>query len=812
MSEDLIGFGAQLRACRRLVGLSQQELAESSGLSIRTISNLERGRTRKPYPNTRERLADALELRGQARNEFIAAGRSPGSAMIAAGMVNNGDALRQIARAPIPPRHLPAPVPAFVGRRDQLAALSQALCGHAGATAVALISGTPGVGKTALALQCAYDIAERFPDGQLYVDLRGYGTGQPMTAAEALAGLLRALGLAGLDIPDGTEERAAVYRGLLAGKQVLVVLDNARGAAQVRPLLPGTVGGAVLVTSRDSLAGLVARDGASRLELDLLPLEDAVDLLRELIGTRVTEDPAAAAALASYCSRLPLALRVAAERAVAHPGLPLARLADQLADLRNRLSLLDAGGDEQTAVQSVLSWSYRQLDAPAARAFRLLGQHPGPDFDSYAAAALTGTTLEDARHQLDQLARAYLIEPSGTGRYRMHDLLRAYARERAAIGGQPGDGMDHHDDARRQALTGLSDYYLRTTVAAGDTLFGVQRPQRLHAPPPGISPPVSSASLAWEWLEAELANLLAAIAQMTEDGWLGLAARLVSAIFPYLERAGRAAEAITIHCDALRASRRSGDDATEAMVLGNLGYVFLMQGRYREAASHLREAMTLFRQVGDQVGEATALSNLAVVERRRGRYQQAAVHQGQALALARESGDRWSEALALTRLGGVERRLGRYERAFGHIQQALSLSRQIGDPISEAEALTRLGVVEQCLGRYQQAADHHHLAISLFREGNDPAGEAEALDGLGEVLVAAGQPEEALLQHSLARDLAQQTGRLDEQARAHHGLACAHQAAGPPDQAQFHFEEAIRLYHRLGGPEADQIRSLARPG
>jgi tetratricopeptide (TPR) repeat protein/transcriptional regulator with XRE-family HTH domain len=812
VSDGLSAFAARLLTGRRLAGLSQEELADLSGLSVRTISNLERGRTRKPYPNTRQRLADALELKDQARNEFLAAGRRQDPAMIAAAPDHDGDGPRQIARASMPPRHLPAPVPAFVGRRDQLAALSQVLCGRPSTTAAALISGTAGVGKTALALRWAHDAAGHFPDGQLYVDLRGYGGGHPVAAAEALAGLLRTLGLAGLDIPDGTEERAAAYRSLLAGKRVLVVLDNACRAAQVRPLLPGTAGCAVLVTSRDSLAGLVAREGASRLELGLLPLEEAVDLLRELIGARVTEDPSAAAALASYCSRLPLALRVAAERAAVYPDLSLASLADQLADLRKRLSWLDAGGDEQTAVQSVLSWSYQQLDSAAARAFRLLGQHPGPDFDSYAAAALTETTHEDAARLLDRLARAYLIESSGTARYSMHDLLRAYAHKLATSDGQSGDGADNHSGQRRAALTRLFDYYLRTTVAAGDTLFAVQRPQRPTAPATGICAPVSSTVSAWEWLEAEFANLFAATALMAEDGWPGHASRLVSAIFPYLERTGRAAEAIGIHSRALRACRLNGDSTSEAMVLANLGYIFLMQGRYAKSAGHLQQAMTLFRQVGDQAGEATTLSNLAVVERRSGHYQQAAVHQSQALALARQNGDRWGESLALTRLGGVERRIGHYDQAFGHIQRALALSRQICDPIGEAEALTRLGVVEQYLGRYQQAADHHQLAISLFRQGNDPVGEAEALDGLGEVLLAMGRPEQALLQHVIARDLAQQAGSLNEQARAHHGLARAHQAAGPADQAQFHFEEAIRLYTRLGGPEAGQLRSSARLG
>ena len=267
VGDGLGAFPARLLTCRRLAGLSQEELADLSGLSVRTISNLERGRTRKPYLNTRQRLADALGLKGQARNEFLAARRPRDPAMIAADRTTTA---MDLGRSPGRRcRHgiFQPQCPHYSARRDQLAALSQVLCGHPSATAAALISGTAGVGKTALALRWAHDAAERFPDGQLYVDLRGYGGGHPVAAAEALAGLLRALGLAGLDIPDGTEERAAAYRSLLAGKRVLVVLDNACRAAQVRPLLPGTAGCAVVVTSRDSLAGLVAREGASRLEL-----------------------------------------------------------------------------------------------------------------------------------------------------------------------------------------------------------------------------------------------------------------------------------------------------------------------------------------------------------------------------------------------------------------------------------------------------------------------------------------------------------------------------------------------------------------
>jgi tetratricopeptide (TPR) repeat protein/DNA-binding XRE family transcriptional regulator len=808
MTETAGGFGARLRSSRRLAALTQEELAERSGVSVRTIGNLEHGRAHKPYRSTCEALADALGLRGTARAEFVATGRRLGKTAAAVGAVRPGGAARYAADLPMTaPRHLPAPVSSLVGRFDELAELSRILSRPGKAPSMAVVSGSPGVGKTALALRWAHDAAGQFPDGQLYIDLRGYGPDQPVTPADALASLLQALAAAGLSIPEGTAERAAAYRSQLAGKHVLVLLDNARDAAQVRPLLPGTGECAVVITSRNPLAGLVAREGASRLELEVLPPEKAVHLLRGMIGARVTDDPGAAAALAGYCSGLPLALRVAAELAVAHPLLPLAKLASQLADLRHRVGLLDAGGDEQTAVQSVLSWSYRQLDPAAARAFRLLSHHPGADFDAYAAAALTGTTVEDAGLLLEKLARAYLIQPSGPGRHGMHDLLRAYAREHAACDPQAGGGAESADEQPQAALTRLFEYYLQVADAAAETLFAARRHNGPRGNWTGDSPPVGTMVSARGWLDAELGNLVAAAAQMADGGWPGQACRLASAIFPFLEQGSRVAEAITVGSHALRASRRTADKIAEATALGELGHVFVTQGDYQQAASHLRQAVAIFRQAGDQRGEACALGSLAVVYRRQGRYQESAAQQALALDLARQLGDQWAEALALMRLGSVESNQGMYQQALAHTQEALCVSRQIGDPLSSAEALTRLAVIERHLGRCQEAKAHHRLALALFRRGGDPSGAAEASNGLGEVSLAIGQPGQALSHHAAALRLAEGTGDLNEQARARRGLACAHQAAGGHAQAQPHFEEAIRLFSALGAPEAGQIRA-----
>jgi tetratricopeptide (TPR) repeat protein len=706
------------------------------------------------------------------------------------------------------PRHLPGPASSFVGRRGELAELSQILGPHRkNPTTTALISGSPGVGKTALAVRWAHDAAGQFPDGQMYIDLRGYGPDSPVSPADALASLLGALGVPARSIPEGTAERAAIYRGLLADRRVLLVLDNASSSAQVRPLLPGGGHCAVVVTSRDALAGMVAREGASRLELDVLPAAEAVDLLHDLIGARVTDEPRAAAALASYCSQLPLALRVAAELAVAHPLLPLDTLAGQLADLRHRVGLLDAGGDEHTAVQSVLSWSYRQLEAAVARAFRLLGQHPGPDFDTYAAAALTGTTAEDAGQLLEKLARAHLIQSAGPGRYGMHDLLRAYAREHAPSDRPGKDVTEPADQEIRAALTRLSEYYVQTTVAAGVTLFAARGYDWPNGHWTGDSPAVNTNGSASAWLDTELGNLVAAAAQMADGDRPGQACRLASAIFPYLQQSSRVAEAITIEGHALRASRRTADKIAEGSALLELGYMFLVQGHYQQAAGHLRQATAIFRHAGDQSREAIALGSLAVISRRLGHYQRAGDQQRRALALARQIGNQCAEAHALMRLGAVDSNRGRHQQALKHCLEALHVSRQIGDPLIEAAALTRLAVAERHLRRYQEAEAHHEMALALFQRGGDPSGEAEARDGLGELCLDIGQPDDAVVHHAAALRLAVEASDLNEQARAHHGLACAHQAAGDHARAQAHLEKALRHFSALGAPEGRQIQA-----
>jgi NB-ARC domain len=329
------------------------------------------------------------------------------------------------------PRELPMAVRCFTGRSAELSALSAVLSEPGepagGRVLIAAVSGTAGAGKTALAIEWAHRAASRFPDGQLYVDLRGYDPDQPMNAADVLARFLGALGVPDPDLPPDVDGRATRFRTATAGRRMLIVLDNASTVDQVRPLLPGTAAAAVLVTSRDSLAGLIARDGAHRINLEVLPPADAHTLLRRLIGPRADAEPGAVATFAERCARLPLALRNAAELATSTPAITLTELGNELADRQRRLELLDAGGDPRTAISAVFSWSVRRLPAGAAHTFRLLGLYSGADFDAHDTAALVNSDLSTARRNLDVLARAHLIHPTANGRHGMHDLLRAYA-------------------------------------------------------------------------------------------------------------------------------------------------------------------------------------------------------------------------------------------------------------------------------------------------------------------------------------------------------------------------------------------------
>jgi tetratricopeptide (TPR) repeat protein/DNA-binding XRE family transcriptional regulator len=818
------GPEGKLRALRVRAGLTQEQLAEFSGLSVRAISDIERGTTVRPRRSSIALLEAALR-------QFGGNGASPPD-----------EALSADRRPPVL-QQLPPAVPGFTGRVRELDALTH-LLGPAGTASgpvvISAIAGAAGVGKTALALHWAHQAAERYPDGQLYVNLRGYDPDRPVSAASALTWFLRALGVPGPDIPPEPDERAALYRSLLAGRRMLLILDNAGSPEHVRLLLPGTMTCSVLVTSRDSLAGLVARDGAARLDLDLLPVADAVALLETLIGGRADADPGAAEALAVQCSRLPLALRVAAELATARPGLALADLAGELTDQQRRLDLLDAHGDPRAGVRAVFSWSYLSLAAIPARIFRLLGLHPGADLDAHAAAALAGTTLRVAAEVLGLLARAHLIQQAGPGRYDLHDLLRAYARELAHT-------ADTEDD-RHAALSRLLDHYLHAAATAMDTLYPSERSRRPRVPAPASPvPPLAEQSLARAWLDTERTNLIAVVAYAAAHDWHGHATRLAATVARYLEIGGHYPEAVAIYGHAGRAARDSGDRVAEAAVLNNLAVIDLRLSRYHEAASHLSQALALCAQAGDLIGQARALGNLGIADYQQGRYHDAITYHGQALDLYRRIGDHFGEARTLNNLGVVELYSGRYPQAIDHLGQAEALSREQGAQPVTAYALLNLGAValrqgrhgpatayltdammlsreiahaalevnslvylariDLREGRHEQASDRLTHALTRSRELGDQAVETEALSGLGELSLATGQGARAVAWYTAALGLASKIGDQYEQARAQDGLARAHQAMGETDRARRHWRRALVLFTRLGTPEAGEVRT-----
>ncbi|GAA1501231.1 hypothetical protein GCM10009827_009750 [Dactylosporangium maewongense] len=832
-------FGALVRAHRQRLGLTQEELATKAGLSVRSIVKLEGGRIGVPRPPTVRLLAQVFGLTGADAEDFRRCAAGVAADPPAGGRVGSGRV----------PAQLPPDVSAFTGREAQLAALDAlafAAADQPTAVFVAVVTGPAGVGKTALAVRWAHHVRDRFPGGQLYVNLRGYDPARPMAAGDALTRFLTALGVAAEDVPVDEDDRAARFRTEVADRPLLLLLDNASSAEQVRPLLPGTASCTVLVTSRDTLSGLVAVDGARRVEVDLLTAGDAEVLLRRLIGARARSAPDAVATLAEQCARLPLALRVAAELIAARPEVTLEDLVDELQDQRRRLAVLAAGEDLRASVPAVLSWSVRHLPQPVARAFGLLGLHPGPDFDAHAAASLTGAGLAETRDALALLVRAHLAHRTGPGRYGMHDLLRAYAGAHAE---QPGE-------ARRR----MFDFYRATAASAVATLFpraqmpaaaspvlpqgdrGAVSPVLPSGDPDAVSPvrlvgdrdavspvrlggdrdavspvrlvgdrdavslvfPVGDRDAAHAWLEAERAALLAIVAEAATSGHPAHTVDLAAILARYLVD-GPPADAVAVH--GLAADAALGDGAREAAARDALGLALLRQGRPATATAQFDRAEALFADLGDLAGQARATLGQGLAEGQRHRLEAAAARFERSLHLFEQAGDRTGEARALNNLGLVEERLGRYSPAEAHQQRALVLYEQLGILLGVAAALTDLGIVEHRLGRAEQAAAHHRQALELFLDGRDRLGESWARNGLGEAAMAFGDPSTALTHHAAALAAATIAAARDQEARAHLGLGDAHEAMHDLSSARAHHEEAVALFTELGMPEADGLRT-----
>jgi DNA-binding SARP family transcriptional activator len=634
------------------------------------------------------------------------------------------------------PDLLPAPVPGFTGRSRELRTLS-ALRQRAGRPVlITAIAGTAGVGKTALAVHWARQRAVRFPDGQLYVNLRGFGPAAPVDPAEALRSLLDALQVPAEQIPATLEGRQALYRSQLAGKKVLILLDNARDPAQVRPLLPATSTAMVLVTSRNELTGLIAADGAQPLTIDVLTFAEAREMLMQrLTPRRVTAEPEAAAELIRLCARLPLALAITAARAASRPSFALASLVAELRDTRSRLDALSTGEDI-TDARAVFSWSYQQLAPATARMFRLLGLHPGPDITVAGAASLAGLAPPQTQRLLRELTRCHLLAEDTPGRYTLHDLLRAYATEQAEA--------EDSGTGRTVAIHRLVDHYLHTARAAALLLNPTREPIALAEAQPGVTPePMAGPREAQDWLEAERLVLegmvsLAAQADLDACAW-----QLSWAIAEFLDRRGYWHEWAVLQRTALAAAERLDDEVGQATAHRLVAHICARFGDYEQSRVHLTESLRLYRRLGDHAGQARVHQNLCFACERQGRYNDMLGHAEQALDLYEAAGNQAGRADALNDVGWGHAMLGDYHRARTFCQQALAANRELGNRGGEAAAWDSVGYAEHHLGRLAEATACYRNSLRLFRQLGDRFYEAEVLGRLGDVRDAAGDQADA---------------------------------------------------------------------
>jgi DNA-binding SARP family transcriptional activator len=665
-------------------------------------------------------------------------------ALTTAGPAKAGtDAGAKINRRRVVPAQLPHHIPDFTGRDAELdrldALLDQGSSGTRNAVVITVVTGTAGVGKSALALYWAHRVRDLFPDGQLYVNLRGFGpAGSAMEPAEVIHGFLDAFAVPSDRMPLDLDDRAALYRTILADLRVLVVLDNARDVDQVRSLLPGSPGCVVLVTSRNGLTSLVAADGARPVELDLLPAAEARRLLSSRLGQdRVASEPASVDEIIKACAGLPLALVVAASNAVANSRLPLSALAGELQKTEGRLDALGAG-DQYTDVRAVFSWSYRALSPPTARQFRLLGLHAGPDIATSAAASLAGVPLAQARRELADLVRAHLVTEWAPGRFVMHDLLREYANELSMI----------HDSAadRRLAVHRILDHYLHTAYVA-DRLFHPRRDDPIAlAPLPLLVATETLADYrdAVAWLATERQVLLAVLRQAVSYGFDSHAWQLAWTVTSYFDRHGHWYDAASSHQEGLKAAQRLGDPQAQAIICCCLARAYCRLDRRDAAREQLRRALELYQVLGDQAGQGHAHRILAWVLEGQGRYGEALTHAELAVDLFRSAGRPAGQAHALNAAGWFHILLGAPGEGLRLCQQALDMQREIEDRLGQGETLDSIARAYTSLARYDEATAYYRQALQLYRESGDRYNEAQFLVHLGDTSLAAGDPKSAV--------------------------------------------------------------------
>ncbi|MEU2777502.1 BTAD domain-containing putative transcriptional regulator [Streptomyces sp. NPDC007162] len=658
---------------------------------------------------------------------------------------------------PLPrPAQLPAAYEHFAGREAEIEHVLRRLPaasgdGGPGTTMVInAIGGMAGVGKTTLAVQVAHRVTDRFPDGQLYVNLRGFDLhGAAMDPAEAVRGFLEALGVSRKQMPDSPEAQAALYRSLLADRRVLVLLDNARDADQVRPLLPGAAGCLVLITSRNRLTSLVVAGGAHPLTLDLLSPKDARQSLVRRLGTdRVAAEPAAVETIISLCGGLPLALSIITARALMNPTFPLSGIAAELMEANGSLDAFD-GLDATTDVRTVFGWSYHTLTGEAARLFRLLSLHPGPDIGTHAAGALADRPTARVRSLLAELTRTHLLTEEAPGRYRFHDLLRAYANELA----RAEDGEEQRRDATRRMV----DHYLLTAHASASLLdpAGVF-PSPTPSPQATGSPvPLGDAESALGWFSTERLVLLEVARQSVDDGLGGHAWRLARLLDPVHERFGHWHDWADLQHIALAAARQLADPVGVAHAHGGLGRACSLLRRYREAEDHLHHALSLFEALGDDLGQAHTRRALGWVMTRTERHGEAIRQTRHALDLYRVAGHLSGQADAMNAIAWYEAVLGEHDKAMTDALRSLSLYRRMSDQGGSHEANTwdTLAYAHHHLGNFRRAHTCYLRAIHMLRRNGDRYNEAGSLTRLGDTYTATGDDAAARAVWEQAADI-----------------------------------------------------------
>ncbi|HLJ99988.1 MAG TPA: BTAD domain-containing putative transcriptional regulator, partial [Streptosporangiaceae bacterium] len=625
------------------------------------------------------------------------------------------------------PAQLPADAPAFSGRHAELVQLHDLLT-HVGPV---VISGTAGVGKTALAIRFGRQVAKRFLDGQLYLNLRGFDHAlAPLDPFDVLRFFLESLGVPPHRMPADTDGRSALFRSVAETKRLLIVLDNALDPAQVRPLLPGSPTSLVVVTSRNEMAGLVAADGAAPVALDVLSQEEARELLYRRLGQdRVSADVEAGDQIISACARLPLALSIAAGRAAVKPKRPLREVA---AELTGALDVL-AENDDDTAtdVRAVFSWSYNQLSEPAARMFRLLGLHPGPDISLSAAGSLVGLPRAEAAAALRELVRMNMVTERAAGRYGFHDLLRAYAAE-----------LTHQvesDNQRREAVRRVLDHYLHTALAAARSFSTAQIQLAVDDPCPGVVPAeITGRDQAATWFAAESPVLLALTRYAAAKQFERYAWQLPWTLTSYFNRRGRWRDTATMQRIGLDAAERTQDRVGQASAHSELGWALGFLGEYADAEAHLRQALNMFRELGRLADQAWALNGLSLLLERQGQYAEGLAGLKDALRMLQAIGHWWTQGILENSAGWMHAQLGQYDQALSHCQRGLRLLREAGYSGPLGDTLDSLGYIYRGLGDLDSSRSFYEQALAQYREVGDTFSEATSLDGLAQTLLAAG--------------------------------------------------------------------------